>query len=82
MPTIHVPQSVADKIDEKLVQLITEGQFKFRRSTVIELALLHGIDKVTVAQALMHESFPIDPNLLARAQELTKGMNVDLNKPL
>lgn len=60
MPTIHASQSVVDKIDEKLVQLITEGQCKIKRSTVLELALIHGVDKVTVAQALLHEALPVN----------------------
>lgn len=56
MPTIHVSQKVIDKIDEKLVQLITEGQHKIKRATVHELAVELGIDRVTLERAIAYES--------------------------
>jgi len=56
MPTIHVPQKLIDKIDEKLVQLITEGQCKIKRTTVHELAVEFGIDQVTLERVIAYES--------------------------
>lgn len=56
MPTIHVSQKLIDKIDEKLVQLITEGQRKIKRTTIHELALEFGIDRVTLERVIAYEN--------------------------
>lgn len=56
MPTIHVSQTIADKLDAKMVQLITEGQRKIKRTTIHELAIQYGIDKVTLERVIAYES--------------------------
>ena len=55
MPTIHVSQKLIDKVAEKLVQLITEGQRKIKRTTIHELALEFGIDQVTLERVIAYE---------------------------
>lgn len=56
MPTIHVSKNIADKLDAKMVQLITEGQRKIKRTTIHELALELGIDQVTLERVIAYES--------------------------
>lgn len=56
MPVVHLPKRVNDRIDDLLVRLITEGQIKIKRSTVIELAFDKGFDNVTLEAAIAFEN--------------------------
>lgn len=52
MPTLHITQISSDKIDEKIIKLITEHQVIVKRTDVIDAALIKGLDNVTIDDVL------------------------------